>query len=325
MKEKTSPEDRTRAKMSDAAGVLTTLAPGKINLALRLVGPRPDGYHELVSVVAAVTLADELTVSGRSAPGIELACDDPGLDCGEANLIVRATRALARQVGIEPRLSIRLVKRIPVGGGMGGGSSDAACMLKALDRLWALRRSTQALSELAAQLGSDVPIFLHGEAAIVTGRGEQVQPIRWPWPGWFLLVAPDFGTVAADVYRAWSADPRRCDGDPQAVAAATHASAGELRGLLFNDLQDAACLVEPRLTELLDHVRRVTGINAVLTGSGATCFIPFDQREPAQRAAAELARDRRLRCWVVRALGTESSEQGEAHGNHRGASQTGGG
>lgn len=325
VQEKSSPDDRTRARMPSAAGVLTVLAPGKINLALRVVGPRPDGYHELVSVVTAVTLADELTILGRSAPGIDLTCDEPGLDTGEANLVVRAARAMARQAGMEPRLTVRLAKRLPVGGGMGGGSSDAACMLKALNRLWVLQLPTRALSELAAQLGSDVPMFLHGEAAIVTGRGEQVQPIRWSWPGWFLLVAPEFGTTAGDVYRAWSADPRRSDGDPRAVAAATHASAGELRGLLFNDLQDAACQVEPRLIGLLDHVRHVTGTEAVVTGSGSTCFIPFDQRDAAQRAAKELARDRRLRCWVVRALGTESTGQGEAHGNHRGASQTGGG
>lgn len=306
------------ATISQAAGVLKLTAPGKINLALRVVGPRPDGYHELVSVVTAVTLVDELSVSARSAPGIELISDVPGFDVGEANLIVRAAGALARRATIEPRLTIRLEKRIPVGGGMGGGSTDAACILQALNRWWELGWSTEALASLAAELGSDVPMFLYGDAAVLRGRGERVEPIEWRWPGWFLLLAPDFGVSTARVYQAWSASPTRSERDPLAVIGASDAAAGVLRGLLFNDLQEPACRVESRLRALLGEIHRTAGVDALVSGSGSTCFALFDERDAAEHAAAELAKGGGLRSWVVRAVGAESQGRGVCYGNHRG-------
>jgi 4-diphosphocytidyl-2-C-methyl-D-erythritol kinase len=160
-------------------------APAKINLHLRVGPTRPDGFHPLVSWMTTVSLFDTLIFLSTQAPGITFRCDDPKLPTDERNLVVKAARLLMsklpreRQQGIGG-VEIELQKRIPSGAGLGGGSSDAATTLVALNRLWALNWQSNQLAEVAAQLGSDVAFFLHGPSSICTSRGEVVEPTPAP-------------------------------------------------------------------------------------------------------------------------------------------------
>ena len=153
---------------------MEVLAFAKLNLTLEVLGRRGDGYHEVRTILQTVDLADQLEI--RPYPSLRVECDDPALN-GEANLAWRAAKALARSRSIQPRASIFIQKRIPVGMGLGGGSSDAAAALIALNQLWGLSLGAEELAQVAAELGSDVPFFLWGGTALAEGRGERVKPL----------------------------------------------------------------------------------------------------------------------------------------------------
>ncbi len=150
---------------------MEVLAYAKVNLTLEILGRRNDGYHELRTILQTINLADRLQVS--KSPRLQVECDQPELS-GKSNLVWKAAASLAERAGISPQVCIRIQKRIPVGMGLGGGSSDAAAALAALNRFWELNLGQAELSETAAELGSDVPFFLTGGTALAQGRGEQV-------------------------------------------------------------------------------------------------------------------------------------------------------
>ncbi|MHC4593294.1 MAG: 4-(cytidine 5'-diphospho)-2-C-methyl-D-erythritol kinase, partial [Planctomycetota bacterium] len=156
---------------------LKVRAPSKINLYLEVLGQRPDGFHEIRTVMQAVSLCDELSFSARSDGQVVLSCSSPDLPLDDRNLIVRAARLLKGRYGTERGASVELHKRIPVGGGLGGGSADCAVTLLALNRLWGLGAPLDELAETATELGSDVPFFLWGGTALCEGRGERVSPL----------------------------------------------------------------------------------------------------------------------------------------------------
>src|SRR5690606_25007264 len=145
-------------------------SPAKLNWTLRVLGPRPDGFHELESLVSAVSLHDELSFSSRPE-GAGITCDDPSVPTGSDNLITRAATALAQASGVSHGFTCRLTKRIPLGGGLGGGSSNAAATLRALNGFWGLNWPVERLMPVAASVGSDVAFFLHGGTAMMRGRG----------------------------------------------------------------------------------------------------------------------------------------------------------
>ena len=171
---------------------LVVRSPAKINWTLRVVGRRRDGYHEIESLVSAVSLYDELAFSPRTDSRFVLISDDPAVPTDERNLICRAAAIAAREAAEPTGLDCRLTKRIPIGGGLGGGSSNGAATLLALNRLWSLNWPTERLLTEAGRLGSDVPFFILGGTAVIAGRGEQVRPARLPWRGWIVLLMPGF-------------------------------------------------------------------------------------------------------------------------------------
>jgi 4-diphosphocytidyl-2-C-methyl-D-erythritol kinase len=181
-------------------------APAKINLHLRVGPPRTDGFHPLLSWMTTVSLFDTLTFRSTNTVGITLRCDDPTLPTDERNLVVKAARLLLSALSHERRqevggLEIDLLKRIPSGAGLGGGSSDAATTLLALNKLWQLNWTASQLGNLAAQLGSDVPFFLHGPSSVCTSRGDVVAPIAIPAAKWALLVLPAMHVSTPAVYK----------------------------------------------------------------------------------------------------------------------------
>src|SRR5215471_7427 len=158
---------------------MQVLAPAKINLSLRILGRRNDGFHELDTLVAPISLHDEIRIDkARPGNGIKFRCDDPSVPKGDDNLAVRAANAFFETTKIEPAISIELKKKVPHGAGLGGGSSDAASVLLALNELFEAKLSREALAEMAKPLGSDVPFFLFQSAALCKGRGELVSPVK---------------------------------------------------------------------------------------------------------------------------------------------------
>ncbi len=281
-----------------ADGALLWRAPAKINLTLRVIGRRDDGYHELDSIVAKVTLYDELIFRPRRDGQIRLTCS--GLDCGAAedNLVLRAAKLLSeRQTGAD----IELTKRIPAGAGLGGGSSDAAAVLPALNQLWKLNLPKERLASLAEKIGSDVPLFFDGPAVRIRGRGEQVEPVK-VHPFTALLYLPESHCSTADVYAAYKAissqqstiptEPRV--GNPQFERHPSH-----WRGELFNDLQAAAMQVCPPLAEISSRLAEAAGLPVHMTGSGSAMFIICGDRLEAQSAAERLPDKMKNRCRIV--------------------------
>jgi 4-diphosphocytidyl-2-C-methyl-D-erythritol kinase len=280
--------------ISGRKAALTVRAPAKVNLFLEVTARRPDGYHELRTLLVAVSLFDALAFA--PAATIRLSCTDPALGTGPENLIVRAAEALRRHTGTRAGAAIALTKRIPVAAGLGGGSSDAAATLVGLNRLWKLRLGRDELARLAAELGSDVAFFLHGPAAWCTGRGETVTPWRIGRRLHLVLARPPFGLSTADVYRRVEV-PRR----PKSGAALMEAVAAgddELVGrLLHNRLQAPALALRPELSEWLGRLAAAHPLGTLVSGSGSTVFALARDAADARRIVAD------VRPWAAAAGG----------------------
>jgi 4-diphosphocytidyl-2-C-methyl-D-erythritol kinase len=256
---------------------LVAEAFAKVNLSLVVLGKRPDGFHELDTVFQAVGLADRLTF--EDGEGLTLEVDDPSIPSGPENLVVRAARALAEEAHVKPRARIVLEKRIPAGGGLGGGSSDAAVTLLGLSALWALDLPFERLAGLGAELGSDVPFFLFGGTARGLGRGERIEPLPDPAPAGVVLVMPPFPVATPDVFRGLGA--------PGWSGGTRGAAAG--RGIEDrNDLEPAAEALFPALREVREALGAVGASQARLSGSGSTVFGLFPDLAAASEAARRL-------------------------------------
>lgn len=287
--------------MSDAR---VWAAPAKVNLGLRVVGRRPDGYHLLESRFAPLDLADQLRVAIAPAAApevrVEVTGHAAGVPVGPDNLVVRAAHAYLKTVGIGARVEIELTKRIPVGAGLGGGSSDAATVLHALSEHFANTISRQDLAALALSLGADVPFFLDPRPAWVTGVGEVIEPFDVPLPALDLvLVTPSPGLPTAEVFRAWDAAltpsgaSRRMPalrGSPgRSLIAALEDEGTPLAELLTNDLEPVATQLRPAIQRIRDELERLGARTVAMSGSGPTVFGLFRTSEQA-RAAASMGR-----------------------------------
>lgn len=249
-------------------------APAKINLFLHVVGRRTDGYHLLQTVFRFLDFGDTLQFEPRSDGRIVLAKPLTGVP-PETDLTVRAAKALQEATGSTLGASLHLEKRLPMGGGLGGGSSDAATTLMALNRLWRTGLDSIQLKRIGLGLGADVPIFIHGRSAFAQGVGEHFTDVVLP-PAWYLVLVPAVAVPTAEIFR--SADLCR---DTPPIA-----SADWRPGFGRNDLEAVACSRYPDVARHLEWLRRYG--DARMSGSGACCFVEFD-REPAARAAlAEL-------------------------------------
>lgn len=270
-------------RVTSSAGGLTVDAPAKVNLTLRVVGARPDGYHDLESVVAAVGLWDCLRF--EFADDLSLTCDDPAVPSGHDNMVMKAARLLRKSCDVGRGARIYLQKRIPAGRGFGGGSSDAAACLAGLNALWQCGRTVAELAGLGVRLGSDVPLFFGSPVAVMRGRGERVEPVA-ARPKWHAaLVWPAFGNPTADVYAAYDRRPPSADGRPGAtdILRCLGGPAREAAPFLVNDLEPAAQSLRPgglRVRALLEKA----GATAVgMTGSGSAYFALTDTDIEARR------------------------------------------
>ena len=264
-------------------GGLTVQAPAKVNLTLRVLGRRPDGYHDLESVVAAVTLFDVLEFS--ASDDLHLACEGIPVSAGEDNLVLRAARLLADESGTRAGARVRLQKRIPPGRGFGGGSADAAATLVALNALWGLDFAREDLARLGASVGSDVPFFFGSPVAILRGRGERLEAVRARSPWWLALAWPDYGLATADVYAALDRLAESVNGRPEATAIleALEGPASGASALLVNDLEGAARRVRRHPMDLRAVFRESGAASVGMTGSGSAYFALADTEGQARR------------------------------------------
>lgn len=277
---------------SDGETCVTEMANGKVNLTLCVGKKRPDGYHQVETVMTGVALGDTVTLERH--PGIrdELICLPPVTERVEDNLCMKALRVFFAELGArEEYVTITLTKQIPTQAGLGGGSSDAAAVLRGLRRLYAPQLSDTRLEEMAAQLGSDVPYFIRGGTVLATGRGEQLTTLPPMPPCWFVVVKPEEGYATGAMYSAIDRAGAAKWMDSQAVCQAL--AAGNLAGVaagLDNDFQRV--LPEgSAVPEIVETLRQAGALNAQMTGSGSAVFGLFRDREAAEAAAAALQAD----------------------------------
>ena len=249
-------------------------APAKLNLFLNIVGRRPDGYHLLQTVFQFIDFSDELYFSVRGDGIIRRTRAVPDV-VPAADLALRAARLLQAATGSTLGVDIRLDKRLPIGGGLGGGSSDAATVLLVLDRLWKTGLGVEALATLGLELGADVPVFVRGQAAWAEGVGEDLRPIELPEP-WFLIVIPNVTVSTAEVF----SDPELTRDAPPITIADFLAGGG------LNNCEPIVRRRFPAVAEALDRLARYA--RPRLTGTGGCVFAAFEQREAAEEVLARL-------------------------------------
>ncbi|HEX9779597.1 MAG TPA: 4-(cytidine 5'-diphospho)-2-C-methyl-D-erythritol kinase [bacterium] len=285
------------------------LAPAKVNLSLRVLGRRADGYHEIETVFQRVNLADELTFKRRPA-GLRLTSSDPALDVGDENLVIKAASVLRDATGARQGAAIHLTKRVPIAAGLGGGSSDAAATLIGLNHLWQLKLRQERLIELAAEIGSDVPFFLHNcPYAVGRGRGERCEPLESRLGLNQVLVVPEAALSTRDVYAGARFDLTPSRPFSNVVEhALTNGSLSELAQGIQNDLEPEAirrCPVIPRIQERL---RYLGCLSAHVSGSGPSvvglCLHAEQARETADRLRSDGAAP-----WRVDVIGTMMDAQ----------------
>ncbi len=267
----------------------------KINLILNILGRRPDGFHELETVMHPVPLCDELELA-RSGNTIELTCDRPGLPCDGSNLVVRAANAFRDASGVDAGIKLHLRKRIPMEAGLGGGSGNAATTLLGLNELFDAPLKAEQLYALAATLGSDVAFFLQPKPALATGRGEMIEPLpefRKLQELSLLLLHPGFGISTPWAYRALAQFPADLNGRPGRARELIHAlesndASAAWGHLLYNSLEAPAFWKHPVLKSYVDTFKELGAIGSLMSGSGSTVFGWFDHRSQAELAIETL-------------------------------------
>lgn len=275
-----------------AVGQLEALAPAKVNLYLEVLGKRPDGYHEVETLMVAVDLYDTLTFEVDPTGRISLDCDEPDLPKDSTNLVVRAAERLRELSGCPLGARIQLRKAIPAGAGLGGGSSDAAATIQALDQLWGLDLGSRALDALASEIGSDVSFFRYTPAAVCRGRGERVQPFPLEQSLHLVLVCPERRLSTAEVFRNLSPaeHPRSIAPVLEALGQSDTAALGRV---LFNRLQPVAERQAPELARVRRALQSLVPSHLdglLMSGSGSAYFGLARDRDAAQAAARQLER-----------------------------------
>jgi 4-diphosphocytidyl-2-C-methyl-D-erythritol kinase len=271
-------------------------SPAKINLFLRVTGRRPDGYHELFSLMCRVDLCDEIALSLSPGP-ITLWCSDPSLPADETNLAFRAARSFCEAVGRREGCDIRLVKRIPIAAGLGGGSSNAASVLMGLNRLHGEPMSRERLMRIGRSLGADVPFFIFESPALACGIGDELDAFPGMIPGKALIVCPPFHVSTRMVYQNLNLQLTNHEKQPTRAHFIKTAFDPSLH--LHNDLETVTLALHPELVRIKDLLKTQGAIGALMSGSGPSIFGLFPDEDALRRAGAELARERELKVFAV--------------------------
>ena len=277
----------------------------KVNLLLNVLGRRPDGFHELETVLLPVAVADELSAE-RGGTGIALTCNQAGLPTDSGNLVHRAAQAFLSRTGIREGLRIHLEKRLPLEAGMGGGSSNAAVTLLLLNDLFGAALAPAEVTALAAGLGSDVPFFLESGPALATGRGERIErlePFAALRGAWLCLVHPGFGVSTPWAYRELGGFPDALGGRPGRARGLIEllqtADARRAGAAFYNALEAPVFSKYPILKLLQEHLRQMDPWGVLMSGSGSTTFSIWRDEGLARSAEAAVRQRFGQACWTA--------------------------
>ena len=273
-------------------------APAKINLFLKVVGKRDDGYHDIISLMRQIDLYDEMTFSGTAA-GITVRCPGSDLPGNEGNLVYRAAKAFYQQTAINAGIEITLKKNIPIGAGLGGGSSDAAATLVALNEMHGAPLATEELSRLGESLGADVPFFIYGKTAWASGKGEVLTEANGVPPFWVVLINPGFQVSTGDVYRGLNLGLTKKIINYRIPR---FSSVNDVASGLENDLEQVTFTLHPVLKRMKAFLLENGALGAAMTGSGPTMFGIFADQDAAARAEKNASINSGWLTFCVRSL-----------------------
>ena len=262
------------------------LSPAKVNLHLEVLSKRPDGYHEIQTLMQRVGLSDEVEIDleGR---GIRLLSEGAEVPEGMDNLACRAARVFCEEFGIRGGLRIRLKKRIPVAAGLGGGSSNAATVLMGLNELLPAGRDEERLMALGARIGADVPFFIFQKPALARGIGDKLTAVTLPGPLWFLMLVPPFHISTAWAYQAYDRLPVQKK-EPMPLKD-SYVELADLLPVMKNDLEAAAFTRHPQIARMKEELLTQGARGALMSGSGPVTFGLFSTRKDAERAEKAVA------------------------------------
>lgn len=284
-------------------------SPAKINLFLRVTGRRPDGYHNLLSLMCNISLYDEILLAPVSLPGIRIVCNHKAVPEDRTNLAYRAAALFFRKLGQRPALppdfnanglEITIKKHIPVAAGLGGGSSNAAAVLSTLNRLFEHPFTSAALKEMGLSIGADVPFFLFGRPAIATGVGEQLSSYEKLKDYTIILVCPELSVSTAWVYKNLNLRLTKCEKKLKNFSfGAPEFEAGQH---LCNDLETVTAVKHPEILQIKQKLMTMHAEGALMSGSGPAVFGVFRDREKATSAYDVLARENKWRIFIAKTL-----------------------
>ncbi|MFQ5543577.1 MAG: 4-(cytidine 5'-diphospho)-2-C-methyl-D-erythritol kinase [Nitrospiria bacterium] len=282
--------------------------PAKINLYLKILGKRADGFHHLSSLMQMIGLYDQLSFQ-ETEGDIQLYVEKGVLAADSTNLVVQAAERLQKEMLAESLplkgATIALTKNIPVSAGLGGGSSDGAATFMALNRLWALHWPLEKLAKLGAELGSDLPFFFSGPTAWVSGRGELVEAIKPIIEGWILLVHPNVAVSTASVFDEYSKKAGLTKEITEASISKSFAQrpeTGEILDIPKNDLEEVALTLFPQLIEVKEDIRSIGGKAVLMSGSGSSFFSIFKNRERARGVGQQICQKHGYQVCIVPVL-----------------------
>ena len=285
----------------------TYLSPAKVNLFLKVLGKRPDGYHDLVSIVDIISLNDVLQVEEVPEDIVIVEDERHLLPSGPANTIYRAAMLLKETYHVERGVRISVKKEIPIGAGLGGPSSNAATALNALVNLWNLPINSLGLTDLGSKIGADVPLFLYGKSCVMKGVGERITPIKIPCI-WYVIIYPGIILHTKDVYGGLKIPLTLAQND--ITLSGQLDTVFDVARMLKNDLEKVAFSLHPEIETLKERLQEAGAIGSLMSGSGSSVFGVFEN-QPDARVAAEKVSDSGS-VFVV-----HSSQPGGRHGNHR--------
>ncbi len=294
-----STPDINRAGNEDVLTKGEVASPAKLNLFLHVTGRRPDGYHDLVSIMCGVSLYDIITLSFHEKR-IQVQCSHPLVPENKHNLVHKAAALFFEKLGKRDGVGIHIAKNIPVGAGLGGGSSNAATVLSELNRHYKFPLSNEELMDLGLSIGADVPFFIFGKPAIATGVGEKLQACKFIEPFYALLINPGYAVSTAEVYKNLNLGLTKCEKNFKRIP--FNGLSADIRDYLCNDLETVTEAMHPDIVQIKQVLMNQGADGALMSGSGPTVFGLFSDIERIKEAYKALSQFNETQKFLVRLI-----------------------